>query len=102
MIYIDHCYFAHSLYKHSVDILVENEIVAQRPMAYCNYPCSTFSFAETFQDNCKTCLASTIISIPLNFLTIYIIYKSQGKAVADGKLCDGAIHLMFLGKEGYQ
>ena len=62
----------------------------------------SLDYYDTFQDNCKTCLASTIISIPLNFLTIYIIYKSQGKAVADGKLCDGAIHLMFLGKEGYQ
>ena len=36
---------AQSLY-YFIEIFFEIEFVAQRPLAYCNLPCSTFSFAE--------------------------------------------------------
>ena len=48
--------------------------------------------------SCKPCLASASVSVPLNLLSIYVIYQSQASAVASGKLADGPIHLIFVGK----
>ena len=50
------------------------------------------------KDSCTTCLASAIISVPLNLISVFVIYKSQAEAVARGSLSDGPIHLIFLGR----
>ena len=55
-------------------------------------------FTYASYGSCKPCLAIASISVPLNLLCIYVIYRSQATAVANGKLAGGPIHLIFVGK----
>ena len=45
---IHHCYYPFIVLIFSVEMFIEIEFVAQRPLACCNSPCSTFSFADRF------------------------------------------------------
>ena len=59
----------------------------------------TVDFYHLLHDgHCSPCLVSTILSVPFNILSMIVIYRSQAKAVAEGKLGDGPIHLIFLGE----
>ena len=54
----------------------------------------------------KVCLTSTIVSIPLNALCIYVLWKSRKQIKSNGAqrltanahLSEGAIHLIHLGQ----